>query len=87
LFAPLVNEGAKELEDGTAIRAGDIDVAWVNGYGFPAHKGGPMFWGERIGLDRIHEAALEAAKRNGPRWGPGKLLERLASEGRGWKEA
>jgi len=71
LFAPLVNEGAKELEDGTAIGAGDIDVAWVNGYGFPAHKGGPMFWGEGIGLDRIHEAALEAAKRNGPRWGPG----------------
>jgi len=46
-----------------------------------------MFWGEGIGLDRIHEAALEAAKRNGPLWGPGKLLERLAREGRGWKDA
>jgi len=87
LFAPLVNEGAKEIEDGTAIRASDIDVAWVNGYGFPAHKGGPMFWGEQVGLDRIYEAAVEAAKRNGPRWGPGKLLERLASEGKGWKDA
>jgi 3-hydroxyacyl-CoA dehydrogenase len=87
LFAPLVNEGAKELEDGTAIRASDIDVAWVNGYGFPAHKGGPMYWGEQVGLGRIYEAALEAARRNGPRWGPGKLLERLVREGKGWKDA
>ncbi|GAA0317474.1 3-hydroxyacyl-CoA dehydrogenase NAD-binding domain-containing protein [Sphingomonas oligophenolica] len=87
LFAPLVNEGAKEIEDGTAIRASDIDVAWVNGYGFPAHKGGPMYWGEQVGLHRIYEAALGAAQRNGPRWGPGKLLERLATEGKGWKDA
>lgn len=87
LFAPLVNEGAKEIEDGTALRAGDIDVAWVNGYGFPAHKGGPMHWGERVGLDRIYAAAREAAKRNGTRWGPGKLLERLAREGQGWRDA
>lgn len=87
LFAPLVNEGAKEIEDGTAIRASDIDVAWVNGYGFPAHKGGPMYWGEQVGLHRIYEAALDAARRNGPRWGPGKLLERLANEGKGWKDA
>ncbi|WP_310226753.1 3-hydroxyacyl-CoA dehydrogenase NAD-binding domain-containing protein [Sphingobium xenophagum] len=88
LFAPLVNEGAKEIEDGTALRASDIDVAWVNGYGFPAHKGGPMFWGEQVGLDRIYAAALEAAKRNGSRWGPGKLLERLTNEGKGgWRDA
>jgi len=85
LFAPLVNEGAKEIEDGTAIRTSDIDVAWVNGYGFPAHKGGTMYWGEQVGLGRIYQAALEAAKRNGLRWGPGKLLERLAAEGKGWK--
>jgi 3-hydroxyacyl-CoA dehydrogenase len=87
LFAPLVNEGAKELEDGTAIRAGDIDVAWVNGYGFPAHKGGPMFWGERYGLDKIYQMALDAERRNGPRWAPSKLLERLAKEGKGWDAA
>ncbi len=87
LFAPLVNEGAKELEDGTALRASDIDVAWVNGYGFPAHKGGPMFWGEQVGLDKIYQAALAAAERNGPRWAPGKLLERLAREGKGWASA
>ncbi len=83
LFAPLVNEGAKEIEDGTALRAGDIDVAWVNGYGFPSHKGGPMFWGEQVGLDKIYDAAVAAAERNGPRWAPGKLLKRLAMEGKG----
>ncbi|MDO7836699.1 3-hydroxyacyl-CoA dehydrogenase NAD-binding domain-containing protein [Sphingobium sp. HBC34] len=87
LFAPLVNEGAKEIEDGTAIRAGDIDVAWVNGYGFPVHRGGPMYWGEQYGLDKIYQMALEAEKRNGPRWGPCKLLERLAKEGKGWDAA
>jgi len=87
LFAPLANEGAKEIEDRTAIRASDIDVAWVNGYGFPAHKGGPMYWAEQVGLSRIYDAAVQAAKRNGPRWGPGKLLERLAREGKGWKDA
>lgn len=86
LFAPLVNEGAKELEDGTAMRAGDIDVAWVNGYGFPAHKGGPMFWGEQYGLDRIHALAVEAERRNGPRWAPSALLARAAREGKGWNE-
>jgi 3-hydroxyacyl-CoA dehydrogenase len=84
LFMPLVNEGAKELEDGTAIRASDIDTAWVNGYGFPAHRGGPMYWGAQIGLDKVHAMALELGASNGPRWMPGKLLERLASEGNGW---
>jgi 3-hydroxyacyl-CoA dehydrogenase len=81
LFMPLVNEGAKELEDGTAIRASDIDTAWINGYGFPAHLGGPMYWGAQIGLDKIHAMALKLGAANGPRWMPGKLLERLVSEG------
>ncbi|MEP7349442.1 MAG: 3-hydroxyacyl-CoA dehydrogenase NAD-binding domain-containing protein [Sphingorhabdus sp.] len=84
LFMPLVNEGAKELEDGTAIRAGDIDTTWINGYGFPAHKGGPMFWGAESGLDRVYEMAVRLGETNGPRWKPGKLLERLAKEGKGW---
>lgn len=87
LFAPLVNEGAKELEDGTALRAGDIDVAWVNGYGFTAYKGGPMFWGERYGLDKIHALAVAAEKRNGPRWAPSALLARLAADNKGWDAA
>ena len=87
LFMPLVNEGAKELEDGTAIRASDIDVCWVNGYGFPSYKGGPMYWGEKVGLDKVYEMALKLGESNGPRWRPGKLMERLAKEGKGWDAA
>jgi 3-hydroxyacyl-CoA dehydrogenase len=88
LFHPLVNEGAKELEEGIAIRASDIDVAWVNGYGFPIHTGGPMFWGEQIGLDKVLETARRLGQENGlTRWGPSRLLERLVAEGKGWKDA
>lgn len=83
LFAPLVNEGAKVLEEGIAIRASDIDTVWVNGYGFPTHRGGPMYWGRQLGFDKVHAMALEAGKRNGPRWMPGKLLDRLVSQGPG----
>jgi 3-hydroxyacyl-CoA dehydrogenase len=84
LFVPLVNEGAKILEEGIAIRASDIDTVWVNGYGFPSHRGGPMHWGEQLGLAKVYAMSLETGKRNGPRWLPGKLLERLASEGKSW---
>lgn len=88
LFHPLVNEGAKELEEGIAIRASDIDVAWMNGYGFPIHTGGPMFWGEQIGLDKVLETARTLGAENGQtRWGPSRLLERLVAEGKGWKDA
>lgn len=88
LFHPLVNEGAKELEEGIAIRASDIDVAWVNGYGFPVHTGGPMFWGEQIGLDKVLATARTLGAENGQtRWGPSRLLERLVAEGKGWKDA
>jgi 3-hydroxyacyl-CoA dehydrogenase len=84
LLHPLVNEGAKELEEGIALRAGDIDVVWVNGYGFPAHRGGPMFWGEASGLVRVVETARLFGTENGPRWRPSALLEELAKSGRGW---
>lgn len=84
LFMPLVNEGARELEDGTAIRAGDIDAVWVNGYGFPAHNGGPMWWGRTIGLGRIVEIAHRLAEENGPRWKPCDLLIDRATSGADW---
>jgi 3-hydroxyacyl-CoA dehydrogenase len=88
LFHPLVNEGAKELEEGIAIRASDIDVTWTSGYGFPVHTGGPMFWGEQVGLDKVLETARTLGQENGQtRWGPSKLLERLVAEGKGWKDA
>jgi 3-hydroxyacyl-CoA dehydrogenase len=82
LFFPLVNEGAKELADGTALRAGDIDVAWVNGYGFPAHKGGPMFWGCRMGLGNVKAMAEEMSRLYGQRWRPSPMLDTLEEENR-----
>jgi 3-hydroxyacyl-CoA dehydrogenase len=87
LFFPMVNEGAKELEEGVAIRASDIDVVWVNGYAFPAHRGGPMFWAEQVGLDKVLAIVRELAPRRGVRWAPAKLLERLVAEGEGWPKA
>jgi 3-hydroxyacyl-CoA dehydrogenase len=87
LFFPMVNEGAKELEEQIAIRASDIDVVWVNGYGFPAHRGGPMYWAEHVGLDKVLATARELAPRRGVRWAPAKLLERLVAEGKGWSGA
>ena len=87
LFHPLVNEGAKELEEGIALRASDIDVVWVNGYGFPIHTGGPMYWGEAQGLDRVVATARMLGEKNGSRWRPSALLERLAAAGKGFADA
>jgi 3-hydroxyacyl-CoA dehydrogenase len=84
LLHPLVNEGAKILEDGISMRASDIDVVYVNGYGFPAWKGGPMYWAETEGLDRVVAIMRVLAPRRGARWKPSVLLERLAREGQGW---
>jgi 3-hydroxyacyl-CoA dehydrogenase len=84
LLFPLVNEGAKLLEDGTALRASDIDVVYCHGYGFPKHLGGPMFWAERQGFAPIVETMRHLAGRFGPRYRPAPLLERLAASGEGW---
>lgn len=86
LFFPVVNEGAKVLEDGTALRAGDIDVIWINGYGFPAYRGGPMFWGELSGLSQVRDLANRLADEFGPRWAPSDLLCDLARTGRSWDD-
>jgi 3-hydroxyacyl-CoA dehydrogenase len=85
LLHPLVNEGAKALEDGIASRASDIDIVFVNGYGFPAYRGGPMYWAQQIGLDNVVRTAEDMARRHGERWGPAALLQRLAQEGKGWE--
>jgi 3-hydroxyacyl-CoA dehydrogenase len=84
MLAPLVNEGAKILEEGIALRASDIDVVYCLGYGFPKHLGGPMFWAERYGFERIITTMKVLADRFGPRYRPAPLLERLAAAGRGW---
>ena len=87
LLHPLVNEGARIVAEGIALRASDVDVVYVNGYGFPAYKGGPMYWAERAGLARVVETMRRLAPTHGARWRPAPLLERLAASGAGWDEA
>jgi 3-hydroxyacyl-CoA dehydrogenase len=84
LLHPLVNEGARIVEEGIALRAGDIDLVYVNGYGFPAWRGGPMYWAEQTGLERVMATMKALAPRRGARWRPAPLLERLAASGGGW---
>jgi len=79
---PMVNEGAKILEEGIAIRGSDIDVTWVNGYGWPVYRGGPMHWADTVGLAEIVEKIKGYNESLGGRhWEPSPLLERLAAEG------
>jgi 3-hydroxyacyl-CoA dehydrogenase len=86
LLHPLVNEGARIVEEGIAIRSSDVDVVYVNGYGFPAYKGGPMFWAQETGFDRVVATMRKLAPSHGQRWRPAALLERLAATGRGWSD-
>jgi 3-hydroxyacyl-CoA dehydrogenase len=79
LFA-MINEGAKILEEKIALRASDIDTVWVNGYGFPAHRGGPMFYGDSVGLAKILATIKTFRENHGKSWEPAPLLARLASE-------
>jgi 3-hydroxyacyl-CoA dehydrogenase len=81
----LINEGARVLEEGYASRAADIDVVYVNGYGFPAWRGGPMFYADRIGLGKVHERVSAFHRELGQRWEPAPLLARLAREGSTFK--
>ncbi|HYC08583.1 MAG TPA: 3-hydroxyacyl-CoA dehydrogenase family protein, partial [Steroidobacteraceae bacterium] len=76
--------GARIVAEGVALRASDIDVVYVNGYGFPAYRGGPMFWAEQSGLQRVVETMRMLAPTHGARWRPAPLLERLAAAGEGW---
>ena len=80
----LANEGARVLEEGYATRAGDIDVIYVYGFGFPRHRGGPMFYADTVGLDVVLSRVKEYRSRFGDYWEPAPLLERLAAEGRGF---
>ncbi len=85
LLYPMVNEGARILEERIAIRASDIDVVWVYGYGWPVYRGGPMFWADQVGLKTIRDRMLEYRRRTGDAfWEPAPLLARLADEGRGF---
>jgi 3-hydroxyacyl-CoA dehydrogenase len=79
----LVNEGAKILEEGIALRAGDIDTVYLTGYGFPLYRGGPMFYADTVGLRDVLAAMAKYGKgRYGQFWKPAALLARLAGEGK-----
>jgi 3-hydroxyacyl-CoA dehydrogenase len=81
---PVVNEGARILAEGIALRPGDIDVVWVNGYAFPDHLGGPLFWADRIGVATIARRLAHYAKARGDAhgyWTIATLLARLARDG------
>jgi 3-hydroxyacyl-CoA dehydrogenase len=85
---PMINEGAKILDEGIAARASDIDIVWVNGYGFPIGKGGPMHWAENVGLGTIVAGLERWHGRTGkPVFEPAPLLKRLAAEGAGFAGA
>ena len=84
IMTALANEGAKVLEEGFAIRASDIDVVYVNGFGFPRHRGGPMFYADSVGLPTVLARVHEYRRQFGDYWQPSALLETLVSEGRGF---
>ncbi|HNL32416.1 MAG TPA: 3-hydroxyacyl-CoA dehydrogenase family protein, partial [Pseudomonadales bacterium] len=81
---PLINEGAKILQEGMALRPGDIDVVYVNGYGFPAYRGGPMHHADQLGLDRVYRQICQFEATLGEFWQPAELLRELASAGKGF---
>jgi 3-hydroxyacyl-CoA dehydrogenase len=84
---PMINEGAKILDEGIAIRSSDIDVVWVYGYGWPIYRGGPMHYADSIGLDKVVAKMREFGEITGdPVWEPAPLLVRLAEEGKGFKD-
>ena len=86
-FGALVNEGALLLEEGIAARAGDIDVIWIHGYGFPRHLGGPMHWADAFGLAKIVAVIDGMHADQGALVRPSALLKQLARDGRGFGDA
>ena len=74
----LVNEGARILEEGYALRSVDIDIIYLNGYGFPAHRGGPMWYADTVGLRKVYDRVCEFREQHGELWEPASLLQRLA---------
>ena len=83
---PMVNEGAKILEEGKAQRASDIDIVWINGYGWPVYTGGPMFWADTIGLDKVLAGLRRFEAEMGEDFKPSALLEKLVAEGKGFRD-
>jgi len=79
---PLINEGARILEEGIAQRSSDIDIVYLYGYGFPAHRGGPMFYANTVGLDTVYRKICDFRDTlRAEDWEPAPLLKKLAEEG------
>jgi 3-hydroxyacyl-CoA dehydrogenase len=86
IMTALANEGARILDEGYALRAGDIDVIYCYGFGFPRHRGGPMFYAQTVGLATVLARVREYRERFGDYWTPAPLLEQLVASGRGMYE-
>jgi 3-hydroxyacyl-CoA dehydrogenase len=82
----LVNEGARILEEGFALRAVDIDIIYLNGYGFPAHRGGPMWYADSVGLKNVYERVCAFEQAHGENWRPAPLLKHLAEQGKSFAD-
>ena len=83
---PMINEGAKILEEGIAIRPSDIDIVYVNGYGWPVYRGGPMFYADTVGIANVVAKLKEHGPRLGPDFSISPLLERMAAEGKRFQD-
>jgi 3-hydroxyacyl-CoA dehydrogenase len=83
---PMINEGAKILEEGKAIRASDIDIVWINGYGWPIYRGGPMFYGDTVGLPKVLDRMRQFEAKLGADFKPARLLETMAAEGKRFQD-
>ena len=83
---PMINEGARILEEGKAIRASDIDIIWINGYGFPVYRGGPMFYGDTVGLPKVLDKLRHFQAKFGADFKPARLLEKLVVEGKRFQD-
>ena len=86
ILSAMVNEGARIVGEGHAQRPSDIDVAYVAGYGFPKYRGGPMFWAQQQGLDKVLARIREYGKAYPERWQPAQLLVERAEAGKGWSD-
>jgi 3-hydroxyacyl-CoA dehydrogenase len=83
---PMINEGAKILQEGIAQRASDIDIVWINGYGWPVYRGGPMFYADLVGPDKILAKLKEFEATMGADFAPAPFLEKLAAEGKRFQD-
>jgi len=83
----LINEGAKIVGEGIALRASDVDIVYCNGYGYPPYRGGPMHYGDHLGLKTVYDKICAMRDKHGDRWWkPAPLIEKLAAEGSSFAE-